>query len=756
MAIFFLIFLFIMTTIKDGVCEVTGNINQNWNWSTVKTDGTKSETDSSSLSSYFNYSLRLTEKLSFMADLRYFYRKQDFSQTDVPSVEDRYSEISPGFSITLNDPIYFLRIGHLLNVRDFESSIRDRRQEIRENLTYFHYNLTPYDFPSFYFQYNHRSTVTETYNSQKETSSKDYLLSSSYNFSLMEKIRGSYYLTHSYSQLSTPDEDINKTKLKNYTGSLDLNYSDSFFKGYFQPAVSYRLNFNKNISDWFSRQGEAYIPLRGGSGYYANGTILDPYPWDINSYSSLPSLTDNVFISTGINLKDPYKNIVIKFTTPQSVDLLKLYVVANDTLPLEILDPNNWKIFRANDPIIGYSSWQEVLISRVNSAIYDPFNNIWVIEFVFSSTQSAQYFRVVNRNPILVKDVYVAEMEVHEKRVFVGGKAHQEFDNFYEEVNTVFKHDLTSKLTLEEGVYLRRTQSGKFSLFSPLGKVWNGFSEEPSERKSSEDPFIEVNRLIYGALRYSIRDNLQTFVRIQKNEILNNQPNRYESRSFNWSFNYVPLERLALLLSLNRIENYLYNPNRDEVEKASRDDTMVLNVNTKIYKEIQWVWDSSLRRSENYTSNSTTNAFSMTHLINIPLTRRINIYINYAFERTNLQQESQDRSYTSERYGVFVTYRPGSALNLSYNLNYQKADENKSISQNVYLNWRITRALLLNSGIGFSETKPNGAKTWNFNSNLVWYPRKFLDLRLIYNLSSYDQEKKTTTQNIGLWLNFRF
>lgn len=753
--VFFLIFLFIITSGKSGNCELTGNINQSWNWSTVKTDGTRSETDSSFLSSYFNYNLKLNEKLSFMADLRYFYRKQEFSQSNVPSVEDKYREVSPGFSLTLNNPIYFIRLGHLLNVRNFESSVRERKQEMRENLTYFHYNLTPYDFPTFYFQYNHRSAVTETYTYQKETTSKDYLLSSSYNF-FYKKIRGSYYLTHSYSEVSTPDEAINKTRLKNYTGSLELNYGDSFFKGYFQPVVSYRLNFNKNISDWFSQQKEAYIPLRGGSGYYSNGTILDPYPWNITLYTSLPALTDNVFLSTGINLKDPYKNMVIKFTIPQSVDLLKLYVIANDTLPSELLDLNNWKIFKANDPIISNSTWQEILISGMNSAIYDPFNNVWVIEFIFSSTQSAQYFKVVNRNNLLVKDVYVAEMEVYEKRVFEKGKAHQEFDNLYEEVNTAFKHDLTSRLTLEEGIYLRRTQSGKFSLFSPLGKVWNSFSETPSERKSPDDPFIEVNRLLYGALRYRIRENLQTFVRVQKNEVLNNQPNQYESRSFNWSFNYVPLERLTLLLSLNRIENYLYNPDRDEVEKATRDDTLVLNINTKLYKEVQWVWDNSLRRSENYISNSTTRAFSMTHLINVPLTRRVSVYINYGFDRTAIQQEPQDRSYTSQKYGIFVTYRPGSALNLSYNFNYQKAEENRSITQNMYVNWRITRAVLLNSGIGFSETKPDGTKTWNFNGNLVWYPRKFLDFRLIYNLSSYKQEKKTASQNIGLWLNFRF
>ncbi len=733
--------------------DFSGNIIQNWDWSTFKSNETKQERDYYFLLNYFNYNLKLTEYLTFFADLRYFYKKELFSQTNQPDIENRYHEFSPSFYLNLNNPLYFFRIGNSLNIKKFESSLRMKEQEFRENLFFIHYNLTPYEFPSIFFQSNYRTTLLKTYSSEKETTTKDYLITSSYNF-FFKKLRGSYYLFHSFSEQLTPDEEIYKTNFKTYTGNLELNYSDIYFKGYVKPFLNYRLNFNKNLSDrYFSVSKAYYIPISGGQSFYANGTLSDPYPWDINTYKSLPALTDTVFNSTEINLRDLYRNIVLKFTLPQSVDKIKLYVIyKGSSFPLY-----NWKVFKANDPILGIGSWQEIPSFNFNSYLFDPFNNVWAIEFTFFSTQNGQYFKIVNLNNSLNIDVFVAEMEVYEKKVLTGEKKiHQENDFFQEEVNFLLSHDLTPKLTLDEGVYLRRFQSGRFSLFSPIGKVWSSFSETPSRKKIQEEPFVEINRLYYASLRYLIKPNLQTNVRIQKNEVLNNQPNRYETRNYNWSFTYAPLERLNFLLSLIRTENYLYDQMNDEMMKATRDDSLILNINTKIYKEVQWVSDNGVRRSENYISNSTQRGFFTNHLINIPLTRRLIVYANCNFERNILEQDSGERSYSSSKYSFFATYRPGAAINFSYSFSYQKAEETKSILNNLYLNWRITRAILLDTGLGMQKSEPGDVKSWSLYGNLVWYPRKFMDLRLIYNFSSYEQITKTTSQDIGLWLYLRF
>lgn len=746
-----IIIFFLHFTLSYSYAEFTGNIMQNWSKSTYEVKNvSKQESSYYNINTLLNYYHPFTNTFSFSSSLRTFYRINNY-QDPTNERKDKYYEVSPDFVFYLTNPVYQIRIGNIISYKKFDSSVKTQNQERKENFYYTTFNLTPYKLPSLFLNTNYKNTSETLGNLTKESKSSDFLLTSNYNFDY-KKLRGSYYLSYFMVNLSTPDEEIYKTKGKTLSGSFDLNYSDSYLKAFINPYLSYRMTFSQSKNQWFSKSKEANI-LIDGTGLYANGSLSDPFPYLLNA---TPELTNKDYSNaTNINLKDLYQNIGIKFIVPSQITKIRLYIK-------EYLPDLQWKIFIANDPIIGYQSWTEISGFNIATGIYDNINNIYYIDFIFINPVESQYIKVVNQNSS-AQNAYITEIEAYQKKVFTTGEASQEYHSIIEEFNFSLRHNITEKLSIDEGFYLRRMEYGDFDQWSSLGKVFSSFNN--LSKKKIGEPYIEINRGYFGNLRYNIKVNLQSSLSFQRSETVNNIPNRYYSNSYRWSTFYNPLDRLSFVLSLNRVENFLYNEKLDKIQKSTIDDSLILNISSKIYKELQWTSDNGFRKSESYINNSTSKGIFTNHLINIPLTRKVSWYLNTSWER-NTVENLNGKTQQSQNYRLssYITYRPGTALNFSYGLNFNRAkfekEKKEYFAHNFYINWRITRVLLLTSGLNFYEYKPEGNRGWGINGIISWYPRKFLDFRLMYNLVNTkvdsSMQKETSLENISLWVNFRF
>lgn len=482
-------------------------------------------------------------------------------------------------------------------------------------------------------------------------------------------------------------------------------------------------------------------------GLYANGSGISPY---VDVLSPLGALNDNDYVNATVaNLRNPYQNIGFDLGLPKAIKKIVFYLKTNTSSPISLHSIlSSLFLFSSNFMAVGL--WQDITssVSSIYYTLFDPINLIYKVEVYFHTPQMARYFRIVNMVGSISEDYWITEIEAYEGIPF-DKKATIRFDSLQEEINFMVSHDVTSRLTIEEGGYVRRSEAGRFTITSELGKVFSSFSGDIEKSKIGE-PFISVSRNYFAGVRYRFADNLSTSLRLQRSENVDSSPISYKTDNINFSAYYSPLERLSITCSIDHFKNYL------DGEKFSEFSTGTFSVSSKLYRDLQLNMDFGARMGKSYRDDSKSSQYFLTGFITAPLTMSLYLNTNFSIEKSKSETKMAETESTAKTLNAYLSYRLGASMNLSYSLGLRDSDGNTSFSQSLYMNWRITPKILMNAGVSYYDSGGAMGESRNYYMNISWFPRSFLEIRLMYNMAEYKTAKDTKNEQLGVWVNYRF
>jgi hypothetical protein len=206
------------------------------------------------------------------------------------------------------------------------------------------------------------------------------------------------------------------------------------------------------------------------------------------------------------------------------------------------------------------------------------------------------------------------------------------------------------------------------------------------------------------------------------------------------------LPTLDTNLSLIRSDNYTFG------EKESTNDSVLLSIVSKIYRDVNMVTDATYTKSKSYVTDTQSDTTSIRASIDANFTRKL--YGNFLF---GLSWTSSDGTSTNTKEGAtLITYRPGRFINITGSLRVSDIDSDTTTSEGILIDWLPVPALRLNLNYlhTYSELEPLTSDSLSWYG--IWYITKFIDLQLTYVYTRNKQEKEDTSYNIGANLNCRF
>lgn len=722
--------------------ELSGQMTLDRNTQTLYEDGEKINTTENTFTSLnITFSKPITTFASYQLYLR--ARLRDTSTTDVEgnTTSQTIKDLEPSLQFILNNPVYNLRLGYQVNKRDVKSDTGSKGKK-SEQLFYSYLGIKPYELPSVYLQFYKQKVDDEIGDGKGDLDSTRYTLSSYYKYNL-KGLKLEYNLSYTDIRNETPEDIIFETRSKSFSGLYVVSYSTSFWKDALRVFGSYKGNYswNKNIR-FSSETGEVLFERTPLGGFYAKGTVVQP---EVDFLSAESSLVDNNLQTgiTSINLtNDRYHNIGIGVSSLDSVDKIFLYVNKDVTTDTNLSNISNWKVYKANINAVG-TTWTEISLKSLDVTLYDPLNNIYRYEFEFLTSQSASYFKIVNLDTVspIIPNVLVTEIEAHGvEQVPTTGEITNITKTYQQEVSLQANYRIGDNLYSTLSIYTKRVDQDMPSFFGSFGKVFQNIISDPGKDKSN-DYRIEVTRSYSASVRWTPHKLLNTEVRIQRYEVVDNQEQKdYMSNSYSLSFISSPLDTFTATLSLLRTDSFEFN------EKQSTNNSVILTVNTKLYWNVNLINDVGYRKTTSYVNDTETTTGFISGTLDAKLTDKVTAYLTYNIDWISTDSES----YTSKGATLILNYRPGRLFNISGNFSIRNIRNDTTTSEGTSISWRPVRKLKLDISYLHSKIEPGPTTVDSYSGSGTWYITKFLDFRLTYGYN------KTVNSNVKESYNVRF
>ena len=722
--------------------ELSGQMTVDRNTQSLYVDGEKTNTTENTFTSVnITFSKPVTTFASYQLYLR--ARLRDTATTDAEgnTTSQTIKDLEPSLQFFLNNPVYNFRLGYQLNKKDVKTDTGSEGKRT-EQLFYSYLGIKPYELPSVYLQFYKQKVDDEIGAGTGDLDSTRYTLSSYYKYNL-KGLRLEYNLSYTDTKNETPEEIIFETRSKSLSGLYSVSYSTALWKDALTVFGSYKGNYswNKNIR-FSSETGEVLFERTPLGGFYAKGTVVQP---DVDFLSAESSLVDNDLQTgiTSINLtNDRYHNIGIGVSSLDSVDKLYLYVNKDVTTDTNLSNIANWKVYKTNINAVG-TSWTEVSLKSLDITLYDPLNNIYRYEFEFLTSQNASYYKIVNLDTVspIIPNVLVTEIEAHGiEQVPTTGEITNITKTFQQEVSLHATFRIRNNLYSTLSIYTKRVDQDMPSFFGSFGKVFQNIVSDPG-KDTSDDYRIEVTRSYSASVRWTPHRLLNTEVRIQRYEVVDNQEQKdYLSNSYSMSFTSSPLDTFTATLSLLRTDSFEFN------EKQSTNNSVILTVNTKLYWNVNLISDIGYRKTISHVNDTETTTTFVSGTLDAKLTDKITSYLTYSIDWISTDTES----YTSKGATLILNYRPGRLFNISGNFSIRNVQNDTTTSEGTSISWRPVRKIKLDISYLHSKIEPGPTTVDSYSGSGTWYITKFLDFRLTYGYN------KTVDSNVKESYNVRF
>ncbi len=727
-------------------------------WADINNRTTKQFEDDEQISAnrtfYRNFYLRLDKSITPMLSYQLYFRTGllDSDLTDpagVTTTSYRRS-VEPAMDLFLRNSIYDLSAGYRRQEQWSTAHLRDDSRETSEYY-YSRLNIKPLELPSLSLQLDKKRDFSRIFVNEADktrTVYSGYSGSSIYQYSFRD-VNVSYNLTYRHIVDETPTSILAKSVGDNFNGLYRIAYSRSFQEGRTRVSATYQGNYVRNKRHQFvTRTGNVPFERTPFRGLYAIDTTV-PIDPEVDILNDKPSLIDKDYqTSTGINIGSngqEYNNIGVDILTSpdKSVDWIYIYVDKDVSADISLITPGNWKAYQSNFNQPG--TWSEITIQNV-SVSTDLSSNIYRYEIMFSSAQSARYFKVINMARSGLSDVMVTEIEAYGLEVVPeSGEISDVTRVFTQGLNLRVNLMPAKSLSLIFNYFIDRTDQNTVSLMDSVSGIFvNMFSKSTP----GEEGLISNITRTYGVTSAWLTHRLLTTTfRFQRNEAFdNNDKADISSNIYSLSFNSVPLPTVDTTLSLIRSDRFSFG------EKQSLNNSLLLSIGSRLYRDVNMITDMGYTDSKSYTAGSHLTSRFIRGSLDAFLTRKLTGNLIYGFNR----QSSDSASSDSKEGGAIITYRPGRFINLSGSFRVSDIDGNTSTSEGVLIDWLPVPVLKVNLNYQHARSEPDSSTDNSLSGYGLWYITKFIDLRFTYNYTQSVREKKTETYTVGANLNCRF
>jgi hypothetical protein len=341
----------------------------------------------------------------------------------------------------------------------------------------------------------------------------------------------------------------------------------------------------------------------------------------------------------------------------------------------------------------------------------------------------------------------ITEIEAHgTEEVSERGKVSDDSQRFDQRLG--FSANTPLLKTLNVAVYFsvdRRDENPDSILNSFTGIFKNIFTK--SEREGDEDFKSNVTRAFGVSTNWKAHEHITASLSYNRGESFDNtKETDARNDTYSLSFSSDPLPTLRTNLSLSRSEN------RNFGEKSSASNSMVLSVDSELYKYINMTTDMSYSLSESFAADTESKAYAINGSIDAVFTKKLFASLKYNFSWSSSETET-----TSARNGsTRITYRLGRFFNIWAGFRISDSEESRTTSENISINWIPLPAIRLNIGYQHSVTTPDSSRSDSFNSSGSWEITKFMYASFSYTYDQRKDENEKSSQSISANLSCRF
>ena len=693
--------VFNSTAMAEGL---SGWANLNRNTTRQFENGKKmSDSDVFNRNFYLSFDKSVTPLLSYKLYLR--TTLMDSHSTDsLGKMTSAYQRtVEPSIDFFLRNPMYSFDAGYRLQEQWSTARLKDESRKTT-NYYYSRLNVTPYEFPSLLLQFDRQRDYDYVSPSKIDSTNTRYSGSTGYKFPYRD-LDLSYNLYYTRTTTDTPLSSAFKSVSDNFSGIYNIGYTKSFKEGKYTASAVYQGNYARNKSQQFVSQTGMVSFLRASF----------PIP-DIQL--------------------DALKNIDIQVLY-KTVD--KLYIYCKSTLPPA---PSiTWNVYWSNDN----SNWTS--ITQINvTPTYDSIKGAYRYEITFSAT-TVNYLRVANQtNDASLK---VSEIEAYGTDVVPEtGKITNVSASFNQGLNFNVNMRPAAKLNSSLTYAVNRTDTDTNPI-SPLDSIaaFGGdiFTKSAKNQKTTMRSTITKT---YGiSSTWTAHRLLSTTARAQRSVAYDTRKETDSaSNIYSLAFSSAPLPTLNMNLSLTRSDNFNFGI------KQSTNDSALLNVGAKLYRDVNMITDIGFGQSTAHTTNTQSSTRHIRSLLDITLTPKLFGTLTYGFTNTSTESTTTN---TQEGSAV-IAYRPSRFVNVSGTFSISDIDGNVSTSEGLLIDWLPLPAIKLNLSYRRINSQPGPMTSDAFNTYVMWRITKFMDLQLTHNYTLTETDKKTQSYNFGLNLNCRF
>ncbi len=714
---------------------ISGWANLDRNTTQQFEDGKKtSDLDIFNRNFYFNFDKSVTPLLSYKLYLRTTLTDSHSTDSLGKMTYVYQRTVEPSIDFFLRNPMYNFDAGYRLQEQWSTARLRD---EGRKTTDYYYsrLNITPYEFPSLLLQFDRQRNNDYASPRKIDSTNTKYSGSSGYKFPHKD-LDLSYNLYYTRTTTDTPLSLTFKSVSDNFSGMYNLGYTKSFKEGRYTASALYQGNYGRNKYQRFvSKTGSVLFERTP----YLEGLYINDTTPDDGALNPQGLLINKNFKTdaTGITLDTTYQNIGI-YLAYKTVDRLYIYY-KNDGLAQAI----TWRVYWSNNNL----NWNYITETTV-SPTYDSINNAYRYEIVFPAT-SASYFKAVNLNTVPQvggSNVEVTEIEAYGTDVVPEtGKITDVFTSFNQGVNFVVNVKPLSKLNFSLTYNVNRADTNPISPWDSIGAFGGDiFTKSAENQKTAMRSSITKT---YGiASTWITHRLLSTTARAQKSVSYDDRKETDRASNFySLTFSSAPLPTLNANLSFIRNDSF------DFGVKQSTNNSALLNVGSRLYRDVNMITDIGFEQSTAHTTNTQSSTRYIRGSLSTTLTPKLFGTLTYGFSNTSTGSKTAN---TQEGVTV-ITYRPGRFVNVSGTFRILDIDGNATTSKGLTADWRLLPAIKLNASYQHINSQP-GMTSDTFNANAIWQITKFMDLQLAYGYRLNETVKKTQSYNFGLNLNCRF
>jgi hypothetical protein len=729
---------------------LSGWLNLNYSNTEQFENGEKISSSDSLLQNYYlSYGRPLTPALSYQLYLRTSLSDSHSTDSEGNSTSTYQRSMEPALDISLRNPMYGLSAGYRRQEQWSTAQLNDDSRKTTEYY-YLRIDITPYELPSLYLQYDRQRNYDYLSPSETDTTGTTYSGTSAYTYSYKD-LKTSYNLSYTHSISEMPIGTTSKSTNDNFNGSYNMNYNKSFWSGRVNVSAGYQGNYSWTKSEQFvTETGEVLFERTPFGGVYAPGTTLQPNVDDM--LLSLGSLVDNNYNTgiTEINIgTKEFHNIGIWVSSEKSVDRLYIYVNKNVTPDINLTNPGNWEVYKSNFNSIG--TWTEkISIQSVTVSPYDTLNNIYRYEIKFSTSQNASYFKAINMKTVSaigITDVLITEIEAYGIDVVPQtGKLSDTSTFFTQGLNLSANLRATSNLSFSFSYFINRADQSPESVIDSIGGIFtNIFSK--TETSQDEKLTSNVSKTYSASSTWVPHKLLTTTLRFSRSKAFDNKGETdVSSNTYSLSFSSSPLPTLDTTISLNRSDLYSFE------EKQTTNDSYLLSIGSKLYRDLNMITDIGYTQSKSYTEDNQSSTVSIRGTLDARLTKKLYGNLTYGFSWA-----SSDGSSSSSKDGsMIITYRPGQFINLSGSFKVSDSDGDTSASEGLSMDWLPLPAIRLDLSYQHGSTDSGASTSDSLSSYGIWYITKFMEVQLTYNYSRNAGEKESESHNFAGNLTCRF